>query len=48
MDQCYGNVSDEGKGRNMPVHYGSTEFNYVTISSPLATQMPQGGLLVLI
>lgn len=25
----------------MPVHYGSKTFNYQTISSPLATQMPQ-------
>ena len=25
----------------MPVHYGSNELNFVTISSPLSTQMPQ-------
>ena len=42
MDQCYGNSSDMAKGRQMPVHYGSKELNFVTISSPLATQMPQG------
>ncbi|XP_076069867.1 2-oxoisovalerate dehydrogenase subunit alpha, mitochondrial-like [Oratosquilla oratoria] len=41
MNQCYGNEGDIGKGRQMPVHYGSTEHNFVTISSPLATQMPQ-------
>lgn len=41
MDQCYGNVEDIGKGRQMPVHYGSKDLNFVTISSPLATQMPQ-------
>ncbi|KAI0225875.1 2-oxoisovalerate dehydrogenase subunit alpha, mitochondrial [Lamellibrachia satsuma] len=41
MDQCYGNVSDKGKGRQMPVHYGSTDLHFVTISSPLATQLPQ-------
>lgn len=41
MAQCYGNKEDLGKGRQMPVHYGSRELNYVTISSPLATQMPQ-------
>lgn len=35
LDQCYGNVSDEGKGRQMPVHYGSKDLNFVTISSPL-------------
>jgi hypothetical protein len=42
MDQCYGNCGDVGKGKQMPVHYGSRQFNFVTISSPLATQMPQG------
>jgi len=25
----------------MPIHYGSKELNYMTISSPLATQIPQ-------
>lgn len=25
----------------MPVHYGSKEHSFVSISSPLATQMPQ-------
>ncbi|XP_029661947.1 2-oxoisovalerate dehydrogenase subunit alpha, mitochondrial-like, partial [Formica exsecta] len=42
MNQCYGNCADEGKGRQMPVHYGSKEFNFMNISSPLATQLPQG------
>lgn len=41
MHQCYGNVHDLGMGRQMPVHYGSKEHNFVTISSTLATQMPQ-------
>ncbi|KAK4883248.1 hypothetical protein RN001_006567 [Aquatica leii] len=41
MDQCYGNCDDQGKGRQMPVHYGSKRLNFVTISSPLATQLPQ-------
>ncbi|XP_033733719.1 2-oxoisovalerate dehydrogenase subunit alpha, mitochondrial-like [Pecten maximus] len=41
MDQCYGNMLDKGKGRQMPVHYGSRDLSFVTISSPLATQMPQ-------
>lgn len=35
IDQCYGNVGDIGKGRQMPVHYGSKELHFVTISSPL-------------
>uniref|UniRef100_A0A8C6I0B1 2-oxoisovalerate dehydrogenase subunit alpha n=1 Tax=Mus spicilegus TaxID=10103 RepID=A0A8C6I0B1_MUSSI len=41
MSQCYGNVNDPGKGRQMPVHYGCKERHFVTISSPLATQIPQ-------
>uniref|UniRef100_A0A8B9Y1Z3 2-oxoisovalerate dehydrogenase subunit alpha n=2 Tax=Bos TaxID=9903 RepID=A0A8B9Y1Z3_BOSMU len=41
MAQCYSNVSDLGKGRQMPVHYGCRERHFVTISSPLATQIPQ-------
>lgn len=40
-DQCFGNVKDLGKGKQMPVHYGSRELNFQTISSPLATQLPQ-------
>ncbi|XP_027563406.1 2-oxoisovalerate dehydrogenase subunit alpha, mitochondrial, partial [Neopelma chrysocephalum] len=41
MAQCYGNANDPGKGRQMPVHYGCRERHFVTISSPLATQIPQ-------
>lgn len=41
MDQCYGNIGDLGLGRQMPVHYGSKDLSFVTISSTLATQMPQ-------
>ena len=40
-DQCYSNESDLGKGRQMPVHYGSRALNYQTISSCLGTQIPQ-------
>lgn len=47
MNQCYGNAEDGGKGKQMPVHYGSKELNFVTISSPLGTQMPQGKYHVL-
>ena len=42
MNQCFGNCDDEGKGKQMPIHYGSRNLNFVTISSPLATQLPQG------
>ncbi len=35
VDQCIGNVRDLGKGRQMPVHYGSKELSYMTVSSPL-------------
>ncbi|EKD14675.1 uncharacterized protein L3040_000198 [Drepanopeziza brunnea f. sp. 'multigermtubi'] len=41
MSQLFANVKDSGKGRNMPVHYGSKALNIHTISSPLATQLPQ-------
>jgi TPP-dependent pyruvate/acetoin dehydrogenase alpha subunit len=40
-DQLFGNRDDLGKGRQMPVHYGSARFHFQTISSPLATQLPQ-------
>jgi 2-oxoisovalerate dehydrogenase E1 component alpha subunit len=42
VSQCFGNCEDEGKGRQMPVHYGSKIHHFVTISSPLTTQLPQG------
>ena len=38
-NQCYANIDDMGKGKQMPIHYGSRDLNFVTISSPLATQM---------
>lgn len=41
MNQLFSNSKDLGKGRQMPIHYGSNELNYCTISSPLATQIPQ-------
>lgn len=40
-DQCFSNADDPGKGRQMPVHYGSADLHVQTISSPLATQLPQ-------
>lgn len=41
MNQCFSNEEDLGKGRQMPIHYGSKALNYNTISSPLGTQIPQ-------
>ncbi|KAM3724231.1 2-oxoisovalerate dehydrogenase subunit alpha [Dirofilaria immitis] len=41
MHQCYGNAKDIGGGKQMPIHYGSPEHHFVTISSTLATQLPQ-------
>lgn len=41
MDQLFSNEQDLGKGRQMPVHYGCAELNFMTIASPLATQIPQ-------
>ncbi|KAF8047415.1 hypothetical protein N665_3047s0003 [Sinapis alba] len=40
-NQCFGNKADHGKGRQMPIHYGSDRHNYFTVSSPIATQLPQ-------
>src|SRR5690554_6502488 len=41
MNQLFGNELDYGKGRQMPIHDGSRKLHYMTISSPLATQIPQ-------
>lgn len=35
-NQCLGNKADYGKGRQMPIHYGSNMHNYFTVSSPIA------------
>lgn len=40
-DQCFSNEDDLGKGRQMPVHYGCADLHFQTVSSPLATQLPQ-------
>lgn len=41
MNQLFSNAKDLGKGRQMPVHYGCAALNFMTISSPLGTQIPQ-------
>lgn len=39
-NQCASNIHDIGKGRQMPIHYGDRSRNFITVSSPLATQIP--------
>ena len=41
MDQMFSNEKEPNKGRQMPIHYGAKELNFMTISSPLGTQIPQ-------
>ncbi|GAA5897786.1 hypothetical protein JCM5296_006074 [Sporobolomyces johnsonii] len=42
MAQVFSSASDKATlGRQMPVHYGSPEHHFHTISSPLGTQIPQ-------
>ncbi|KAL7788179.1 thiamine diphosphate-binding protein [Trichoderma ceciliae] len=41
MSQLFANKNDAGRGRNMPIHYGCKPLNIHTVSSPLATQLPQ-------
>lgn len=40
-DCNYSNMGDPNQGKQMPVHYGSLEKNIATVSSTLATQIPQ-------
>lgn len=39
--QLFGNQDDPVRGRQMPVHHTARALNYVTISSPVGTQIPQ-------
>ena len=41
MNQMFSNQEDPNKGRQMPIHYGDKPLNFMTISSPLGTQIPQ-------
>jgi 2-oxoisovalerate dehydrogenase E1 component alpha subunit len=41
MNQLFGNQNDPTKGRQMPVHHSAAWLNYVSISSPVGTQIPQ-------
>jgi pyruvate dehydrogenase E1 component alpha subunit/2-oxoisovalerate dehydrogenase E1 component alpha subunit len=39
--QCFGNSADPTKGRQMPSHYSSRRARFVSLSSPIATQVTQ-------
>ncbi len=41
VDQLFGNAEDNTKGRQMPNHHSGREFNLMSISSPVGTQIPQ-------
>ena len=41
INQLFGNSEDPVKGRQMPVHHSANWLNYVSISSPVGTQIPQ-------
>lgn len=40
MCQLFGNAEDPVKGRQMPVHHTVKHLNFVTVASPVATQIP--------
>lgn len=40
MCQLFGNAEDPVKGRQMPVHHSVRDLNFVTVASPVATQIP--------
>ncbi|GJV76884.1 2-oxoisovalerate dehydrogenase subunit alpha 2, mitochondrial-like protein [Tanacetum coccineum] len=37
--QLFGNKYDYGKGKQMPIHYGSNKLNYFTVASTVGTQV---------
>jgi 2-oxoisovalerate dehydrogenase E1 component alpha subunit len=41
VNQCFSNDLDYGKGRQMPIHYGTKRLSFQTISSCLSNQIPQ-------
>jgi 2-oxoisovalerate dehydrogenase E1 component alpha subunit len=41
LHQCYGNAGDHTLGRQMPVHYSLKKIRFVSISSPIGTQIVQ-------
>jgi pyruvate dehydrogenase E1 component alpha subunit/2-oxoisovalerate dehydrogenase E1 component alpha subunit len=41
ISQCFGNSADPTKGRQMPCHYSDYKTKYLSLSSPIATQVTQ-------
>ncbi|HET6205100.1 MAG TPA: pyruvate dehydrogenase (acetyl-transferring) E1 component subunit alpha [Planctomycetota bacterium] len=41
LHQCFGNAKDRARGRQMPVHYAFRDVRFVSISSPIGTQITQ-------
>jgi 2-oxoisovalerate dehydrogenase E1 component alpha subunit len=41
MDHLFGNAADNARGRNLPPEYSFKEVNFVSISAPVGTQVPQ-------
>ncbi len=41
LNQIFGNSADTCQGRQMPVHYSFRDQNFVSISSPIGTHIPQ-------
>jgi len=37
--QCFGNAADPTRGRQMPCHYSDRDAHYVSLSSPIGTQI---------
>ena len=40
-DNCCGNHLDKVQGRQMPIHFTNRDLNFMSVSSPLATQISQ-------
>ncbi|AKA48006.1 branched-chain alpha-keto acid dehydrogenase subunit E1 [uncultured archaeon] len=40
LDQVFGNSSDLAKGRQMPSHFVARNYNFMSIQSPVATNLP--------
>ncbi|MDP7035949.1 MAG: pyruvate dehydrogenase (acetyl-transferring) E1 component subunit alpha [Planctomycetota bacterium] len=47
IDQLFGNERDVVKGRQMPNHFAFSSINFLSISSPISTQIPQAAGLAM-